>query len=178
MHSLQFPSDAKVVVDVQYASTQEFLPLQESICAWVSATFRLITNASSPVFSVNQQRSDDLGVELTVRIVDEEEGITLNRKYRGQEKATNVLSFPCDISTVLNFNLLGDIVICAPVVKREADTKYKKPYNAHWAHMVTHGTLHLLGYEHESTMEARHMESIETAVLAHLGFPDPYQDPD
>jgi len=161
-------------VDVQYASTQEFLPTQENICTWVSAALVLAADIR-PVSQKKQQRSDS-EIELTVRIVDEEEGIALNRKYRGRDIATNVLSFPCEVPDVLDLNLLGDIIICAPVVKREADMQHESPYNAHWAHMVIHGTLHLLGYDHQSAMEAEHMESMETTILTHLGFSDPYRN--
>nr|VFK61084.1 MAG: probable rRNA maturation factor [Candidatus Kentron sp. TUN]VFK70138.1 MAG: probable rRNA maturation factor [Candidatus Kentron sp. TUN] len=166
----------RVTVDVQYASMQESLPMYENIRTWIEATLTLTANTCH-ISRKSRHNNDYSDVELTVRIVDEDEGIGLNRRYRGRETATNVLSFPCNVSTILNLNLLGDIVICAPVVEREASMQYERPYNAHWAHMVIHGTLHLLGYDHQSAIEARYMESMETVVLTELGFPDPYQNP-
>lgn len=169
-------NNARAVVDIQYASTQRFLPTQADICTWIDATLALtgdIFNASHK----NQHEDDGFEVELTVRIVDEEEGVSLNREYRGQETATNVLSFPCELSTVLDLNLLGDIVICAPVVKREISMQHDMPFEAYWAHMVIHGVLHLLGYDHQSETEARYMESIEMIVLAQLGFTELSLDP-
>jgi probable rRNA maturation factor len=116
--------------------------------------------------------------ELTVRIVDENEGAALNSRYRGKKGATNVLSFPAErgaspaaaADELLPF---GDVVICAAVVEREA-REQGKPLAAHWAHMVVHGTLHLQGYDHERAKDATVMEARERALLAKLGFPDPY----
>lgn len=110
--------------------------------------------------------------DVTIRIVDEAESHELNGRYRGKEKSTNVLSFPYD-GDMLDMPILGDLVICAPVVQREAEEQGKDP-RAHWAHMVVHGCLHLLGYDHEKDDEAEVMESRERRVLAALGFPDPY----
>jgi probable rRNA maturation factor len=121
----------------------------------------------------------DVRGELTVRIVDEAESAELNVRYRRKKGATNVLSFPAKAADappptaageVLPF---GDVVICAPVVEREAREQGKAPA-AHWAHMVVHGTLHLQGYDHENARDARIMEARERALLAELGFPDPY----
>ena len=113
--------------------------------------------------------------ELTIRIVDEAEGRTLNHRYRGKDYATNVLSFPYDGET-LDVPVLGDLVLCAPVVEREAGEQGKDPRN-HWAHLVVHGCLHLLGYDHQTDREAREMEDRERAILATFGIPDPYDDP-
>nr|VFK45630.1 MAG: probable rRNA maturation factor [Candidatus Kentron sp. TC]VFK49353.1 MAG: probable rRNA maturation factor [Candidatus Kentron sp. TC]VFK53329.1 MAG: probable rRNA maturation factor [Candidatus Kentron sp. TC] len=178
MHSLSplQANNTKATVDVQYASTQTTLPIQKEICTWVDTTLALITDIGD-AHHKSQRKNGSFEVELTVRIVDEDEGIALNKRYRGQEMATNVLSFPCKAGATFDLNLLGDIVICAPVVKREIIMQHKKPYNAHWAHMIIHGALHLLGYDHQSTMEARYMEFMETAVLAQLGFSDPYRNP-
>lgn len=110
--------------------------------------------------------------DVTVRIVDEAESHELNGRYRGKDKSTNVLSFPYD-GDMLDMPILGDLVICAPVVQREAAEQGKDP-RAHWAHMVVHGCLHLLGYDHEKDDEAEVMESRERQVLAELGFGDPY----
>ena len=105
--------------------------------------------------------------ELTIRLVDAAESRMLNRGYRGKDKPTNVLSFSGDAG------VLGDLVICAPVVAREAAEQNKRP-RAHWAHMVVHGCLHLRGYDHQDNDEAERMEARETALLATLGFADPY----
>ena len=109
--------------------------------------------------------------DLTIRIVDEAE---LNCRYRGKDKSTNVLSFPYD-GDMLDVPVLGDIVICGPVVMREAAEQGKEP-RAHWAHLVVHGCLHLLGYDHVQESEAEVMEARERKILAGLGFPDPYAD--
>lgn len=113
--------------------------------------------------------------ELTVRVVDEAEIAALNATYRGKEGPTNVLSFPADLPPEVASPLLGDVVICAPVVAAQAEAQ-GKALEAHWAHMVVHGCLHLLGYDHIEAAEAEAMEGREREVLAHLGFPDPYAD--
>jgi probable rRNA maturation factor len=107
--------------------------------------------------------------ELTVRIVGAAESRRLNRRYRNKDKPTNVLSFPSEAPGVL-----GDLVICAPVVAREA-REQGKPAAAHWAHMVVHGVLHLLGFDHIRPDDARVMEGRERAILARLSYPDPYK---
>ncbi len=112
--------------------------------------------------------------ELTIRLVDEAEGLELNSTYRHKDYATNVLSFPADVpDELLDIPLLGDLVICAPVVAREA-LEQRKPLQAHWAHLVIHGCLHLLGYDHIDDAEAEEMETLERELLAELGHPDPY----
>lgn len=117
-------------------------------------------------------RADDM--EISVRIVSEAEGGELNARYRGKQGSTNVLSFSADLPDFLDEPLLGDIVICAAVVEREA-REQNKQVAAHWAHMAIHGTLHLLGYDHESAQEAAVMEAIETDILTSLKFPPPYE---
>lgn len=97
----------------------------------------------------------------------------LNARYRGRDYATNVLSFPAELPPGVDVPLLGDIVVCAPVVAREAAEQHKAP-RAHWAHMLVHATLHLLGHDHEQPHDATRMEALETRILAALGFPDPY----
>lgn len=115
-------------------------------------------------------------VEMTVRVVDTTEITELNMHYRHKTGATNVLSFPFDMPMGLADEppLLGDIVICATVVNQEAEAQGKLA-TAHWAHMVVHGTLHLLGYDHEIPADANIMEPLEISILKKLGFPDPYQ---
>lgn len=121
--------------------------------------------------------ADQDDAELVIRVVDESEGQALNSRYRDRDCATNVLSFPCELPSGVPAALLGDIVICAPIVAREAEEQGKEPA-AHWAHMVVHGVLHLLGYDHEESEQAARMESRERDVLAGLGFPDPYREAD
>ncbi|WP_019530710.1 rRNA maturation RNase YbeY [Dasania marina] len=114
--------------------------------------------------------------ELTVRLVDEQEIRELNATYRHQDKATNVLSFPADLPEHIDIPLLGDIIICPAVVAAEAQQQ-QKTLTAHWAHMVIHGTLHLLGYDHIEEQQAVAMEAIEIQLLAQLDYPNPYQCP-
>ena len=112
--------------------------------------------------------------ELVVRIVDRVESRQLNREYRSKDKPTNVLSFPFEAPAVVESDLLGDLVICAPLVTEEALAQ-DKPLQAHWAHLLVHGVLHLLGFDHINEQEADVMEGLEVEVLESLGFPDPYQ---
>jgi len=112
--------------------------------------------------------------ELVIRVVGAEEGRALNLTYRGKDYATNVLSFPAELPEFIGIPLLGDIVICAPVVEAEANDQGKDAV-AHWAHMVVHGVLHLLGYDHDQIARAELMEARERKILAQLGFDDPYQ---
>mgnify|MGYP000987360074 FL=1 len=113
--------------------------------------------------------------EVTVRLVDEAESQELNHTYRGKDKPTNVLSFPFECPPGIELPLLGDLVICRQVVESEA-TEQGKPLMAHWAHMVVHGSLHLLGYDHIEDGEAEEMEALEIEFMAALGFANPYQD--
>lgn len=112
---------------------------------------------------------------LTVRIVDEAEGAALNERWRGKPGPTNVLSFPVSGLEELAPELLGDIVLCAPVLRVEA-TAQGKPLAAHCAHLLVHGALHLLGHDHQRPREAATMERLETELLAELDFPDPYAE--
>ncbi|HKK22196.1 MAG TPA: rRNA maturation RNase YbeY, partial [Pseudohaliea sp.] len=116
---------------------------------------------------------DGGAAELTVRVVDEAEGRELNRRYRGKDYATNVLSFPADLPPGVDLPLLGDLVLCAPVVAREAAGQGKLEAH-HWAHLTVHGVLHLLGEDHQGDAEAERMEAAERRILAGLGMPDPY----
>lgn len=114
--------------------------------------------------------------ELTIRLVDEPEARELNNTWRQKDYATNVLSFPADIPEgLLDIPLLGDLVICVAVVAREA-AEQGKQLDAHWAHLVIHGCLHLLGYDHIDDDEAVEMEDLERKLLAELSYPDPYAD--
>jgi probable rRNA maturation factor len=112
-------------------------------------------------------------LEQSIRIVDEDESRTLNRDYRSQDKPTNVLSFPAEASEYLDYDNLGDLVICAKVVEQEAEQQ-SKSLLAHWAHMVVHGMLHLQGFDHLNDEQAEKMESLEIEILATLGQTNPY----
>ena len=147
-----------IILDIQSASSSEDAPDEQSIKRWVSAALHL--------------KAGD--TELSIRIVDEPEAKTLNETYRGASGPTNVLSFPFDEKTPEPLPLIGDIVICAPVVAREAEEQ-NKALNAHWAHMIIHGVLHLLGYDHQNDSEAAIMEALETEIMHILGFPPPYK---
>ena len=112
--------------------------------------------------------------ECTIRIVDEKESAALNTQYRNKNNPTNVLSFPFEAPLEMDIELLGDIVICAPVVTSEAKQQNKSE-SMHWTHLITHGCLHLLGFDHQSETEAEEMENLERTVLSNLGYTDPYQ---
>ena len=147
-------------LDLQIASEAADLPSEAQFRTWCALALR--------------QRTADS--ELTIRLVDEPEGRELNNTWRHKDYATNVLSFPADVpDEMLDIPLLGDLVICVPVVEREAQEQ-AKTLDAHWAHLVIHGCLHLLGYDHIEDAEAEEMEALERELLAELGHPDPYAD--
>jgi probable rRNA maturation factor len=161
----------ELIVDRQVASDAESIPATMPIEAWVRAAL----TAGAPVCPES--------AELTIRIVDEAESAGLNEHYRGRAGPTNVLSFPFELPPGIDADalpempaLLGDLVICAPVVLREA-AEQGKPPAAHWAHLVVHGVLHLLGHDHLEPAEATRMETLETVILRGLGFPPPYEVP-
>jgi len=144
-------------IEVQYALAGDSLPSAEVIRRWAEHALQGGAEAA----------------ELVVRIVDEAEMTALNYRYRGKSGVTNVLSFPYEPLPSVTSGLLGDVVICAPVVAAEAIRQGKSP-QAHWAHLVMHGVLHLQGYGHHDDSEARRMETLEARLLAALGFADPY----
>lgn len=115
------------------------------------------------------------GARVDIRVVDIDESQSLNSRFRGQTAATNVLSFAAEFPAEAGIELLGDLVICAPVVEREA-RQQNKPVDAHWAHMIVHGCLHLLGLDHVNEEDAALMETRETEILLSLGYPPPYAD--
>ena len=152
----------ELYVDLQLASdNQQALPELAQVEKWISTA----------ILKVSDQKRDL--AELTVRIVDCEESQQINADYRGKDKPTNVLSFPFQNPPGITLPLLGDLVVCKTVVEQEA-TEQQKPLISHWAHMLIHGTLHLLGYDHIEDEEAEVMESIETELMIELGFSDPY----
>ena len=140
----------KLSIAIQIASNQINVPTRAQFRKWAKATIRVDT-------------------EVTIRIVDEAEGRELNKMYRAKDYATNVLTFPLTEEP----HLMGDILICAPVVAAEALAQ-NKPLEAHYAHLTVHGVLHLHGYDHEIEAQAELMESLETAIVCKLGYADPY----
>ncbi|CAH0526626.1 rRNA maturation RNase YbeY [Vibrio hippocampi] len=147
-----------IELDLQLAVEDETdLPSQEQILNWLEKT-------------IIPFQAD---AEVTVRIVDQAESHQLNHDYRGKDKPTNVLSFPFEAPPGIELDLLGDLIICRQVVEAEAQEQ-SKPLIAHWAHMVVHGSLHLLGYDHIKDDEAEEMEALETEIMLDMGFEDPY----
>jgi len=146
-----------VTLDVQYEV--EASPDEDDIRRWIEA-----------VLAAEHNTAD---VELTVRIVGLDEMAELNTRYRHKTGPTNILSFPFEAPAGVELNLLGDLVIAAPVVLDEARQQHKTE-TAHWAHMVVHGTLHLLGYDHQVAVEAEDMEAREIRILQNLGYANPY----
>jgi probable rRNA maturation factor len=151
-----------MTIDVQVASDAAGIPSSDAVRGWVDRTVR----ATDP----------GRDAEVSVRIVDEPEMRALNRDYRDQDKPTNVLAFPAGDPGFVppgETPLLGDIVVCAGVVAREAEEQ-GKPLEHHWAHMLVHGTLHLLDYDHISAQQAEVMEALERRILGDFGIADPY----
>ncbi|HBW3293132.1 TPA: rRNA maturation RNase YbeY [Klebsiella pneumoniae] len=149
---------SQVILDLQLACEETSgLPDEALFQRWVDAVI--------PTF---QEES-----ELTIRLVDVAESHELNLIYRGKDKPTNVLSFPFEAPPGIEMPLLGDLIICRQVVEQEA-SEQGKPLEAHWAHMVVHGSLHLLGYDHIEDDEAEEMEGLETEIMLALGYEDPY----
>ncbi len=150
-------------VAVGYALPRKGIPAAVSFRKWVAAALAGRIRAA----------------DLAIRIVGSKEGRALNHHYRGKDYATNVLSFPAELPEGLpkgvKMPLLGDLVLCAPVVAREAKEQ-RKPLRDHYAHLTVHGCLHLLGWDHEQPLEAEAMEQLERDILAGLGLPDPYRD--
>lgn len=144
-------------IEIQHAISAAGVPSDRRIRQWAER--------------VLQDRCET--AELVVRIVDEAEITALNHRYRGKDGATNVLSFPYAPLPGVTSGLLGDVVICAPVVAGEAVAQGKS-LEEHWAHMVIHGVLHLLGHDHHDEAQARAMEDLETALLAAQGYANPY----
>lgn len=148
---------SQLTVDIQRIIEDDTLPGDNDLSRWARAGWRR-----------------DHDSEVTLRLVDEDESRELNHQYRGKDKPTNVLSFPFEAPAGITVPLAGDLVICAPVVAREAIEQNKTP-EAHWAHMVIHGMLHLQGYDHIEDADAEVMEALEIRLLADLGYNNPYE---
>lgn len=148
-----------IIIDRQTAIDEQQLPTLEQLTHWVGCVF--------------SRHPDDERKELTIRFVDNSESQALNRDYRGKDKPTNVLSFPFENPPGIDLPLLGDLIICHAVVAQEA-CEQQKSLTHHYAHMVIHGTLHLMGYDHIDEQEAEEMEQLERELLATLDIPDPY----
>jgi probable rRNA maturation factor len=147
-----------IIVDLQIAVDDgATLPSFEDFSRWASET-------------VTRFRPQ---AEVTIRIVEQKESHQLNAQYRGKDRPTNVLSFPFESPPEVKLDLLGDLVICRDIVEQES-VEQGKPRLAHWAHMVVHGSLHLLGYDHIEEHDAEEMESLETAIMEKMGYDDPY----
>jgi len=151
-------------IDVQVASTGE-TPSEEDIGRWVEAVLGAVPERHNNPDPTNPNN-------LCVRLVDEVESAALNGQYRHKTGPTNVLSFPAEIE-LPDVRVWGDIAICVPLVQAEASAQ-GKAVDAHFAHLVVHGVLHLLGYDHESAAEAEQMETLEKRILGRLGVADPY----
>ncbi|UJF24662.1 rRNA maturation RNase YbeY [Suttonella sp. R2A3] len=151
-----------IVIDYQVEDIPEdwLYPSEKRLQRWLDTVLSVLKN--------------DEALEVTVRLVDDQEITELNQEYRNKEKPTNVLAFPCDWDLPEEPRLLGDIVIAVNVVNNEAKAQ-KKTMEQHWAHIVIHGFLHLLGYDHIQDDDAEKMEQTERNILAELGFPDPYR---
>ena len=149
-----------LTLSVGYGAPRLGVPAASSFRRWAEAALR----------GAKRRKA----TELSIRIVDTDEGRMLNREYRGKDYATNVLSFPAELPPGVVLPLIGDLAICAPVVTREA-AEQGKPIRDHWAHMTVPGVLHLLGYDHIQDAEAEAMEALETRVLAGLGIANPYE---
>lgn len=147
-----------LMLELQYASTEP-VPEPEMLQPWIEQALRMAGREQA--------------AEIVLRVMDTEEMSALNQRFRGRAGPTNVLSFPAELPAGIELPLLGDIAICAPLVRSEA-LEQGKPERAHWAHLCVHGTLHLLGYDHQHTVEAEQMEALERDILQALGFPCPY----
>ena len=142
---------------VQNVSAAADLPTENDIRPWVESALADYPDAAA----------------VTIRMVDEQEGRKLNQQFRNRDYATNVLSFPADVPGIIDLPDLGDIVLCVPVIAREAVEQGKNPMD-HWAHLVVHGVLHLLGHDHGEAEQAKAMESMEMGILKKLGISNPY----
>lgn len=144
-------------VEIQSCSSSQKQPELQQIQIWVDAALTELNRDT----------------EIVVRIVDEQESAELNEQYRHKQGPTNILSFPVEVPEGIDLNLLGDLVVCAPVLEREA-IQQQKTLNNHWAHIIVHGVLHLLGYDHINDDDAEVMENTEIKILQQLNISNPY----
>jgi probable rRNA maturation factor len=165
-----------LIVTVQIATSRKGVPHPRTLSDWAKIAYDDGRERAAK-FLKRARQTAPASLSLTIRVVGRAESRALNRTWRGKDRPTNVLSFPglgADPAPVVEDTLpLGDLAICAPIVAREAREQDKTP-QAHWAHMVVHGVLHLLGYDHEHDREADVMEGAETQILARCGFANPY----
>jgi probable rRNA maturation factor len=147
-----------LTIDMDNASCCKDIPDEQIIHQWITAALSNYKDTA----------------EVSIRVVNEDESAELNQRYRNKQGPTNVLSFPADLPESLQLPLLGDLVICAPIVEHEA-RQQNKSSEAHWAHMLVHGSLHLIGYDHVNDDDAEIMERLETKILTGLNFPPPYE---
>jgi probable rRNA maturation factor len=161
-------------VELQFATRRPWVPGPVTLRRWARAAHEAGL-AALPARRRRMHAAVERDAAVCLRVVGSAESRRLDRSYRGKDRPTNVLSFPSSPEERVASGVLGDLVICAPVVAREA-REQRKTLGAHWAHMVVHGTLHLLGYDHERIRAARTMEALEVEILRGLGFHDPYQE--
>ena len=147
-----------IILDLQNESAASSVPVAEQVRQWLKVALQ----------------TDYARLEQTIRVVDEPESRTLNQQFRDRDSATKVLAFPAD-SDLLDYDCLGDLVICAPLVAAEAKAQGKTE-DAHWAHLVIHGMLHLQGYHHQTATQAARMETLEVEILDTLGYTNPYNE--
>lgn len=146
-------------VDIQTNSESKQLPSKVHFQRWIDAVLNDVTQDS----------------EVVIRIIDEEEMVQFNEQYRKKTDSTNILSFPFETPDNIDSHLLGDLLVCAPVVEKESKQQNKK-LKHHWAHLIVHGTLHLLGYDHIDDVEAEEMETLEIKILKTIKIDNPYQE--
>ncbi len=146
-------------VEIQLASKSKFIPDQQQFQNWVDA-----------VLTDESQHS-----EIVIRVIDEDEMIEYNEQYRHKSGPTNILSFPFEAPDSVESDLLGDLLVCAPVIETESKQQ-KKTLENHWAHIIVHGVLHLIGYDHINDMDAEEMEALEVMILKTITINNPYEE--
>ncbi|VAW96951.1 Metal-dependent hydrolase YbeY, involved in rRNA and/or ribosome maturation and assembly [hydrothermal vent metagenome] len=168
--SAEPPSKYSCAVDVQCMYADVSVPADKIFSEWVSAVIS---------FLIDYKQLEQTDYEVAIRVVDKVDSQQLNNQYRLKNTPTNVLSFPFDTPEIFKqcqqLNILGDIVVCARIVEAEAQQQNKK-IEQHWAHMIVHGVLHLLNYDHTNDDDARLMEALEIRILSQLGYPNPYTE--
>ena len=147
------------VLEIQNESQSSLIPEKKQFKYWLDAVLK----------------NDNQDSEIVIRVVDKDEMIKFNEQYRDKKGSTNILSFPFEVPDGVESQLLGDLLVCAPVVEQEARQQNKK-LEQHWAHLIIHGILHLLGYNHIDDVEAEEMEALEINILSTIGINNPYQE--